>query len=72
MQATVRDGLRCDAATASFGPVWDRHNLSIVKNALVTRLLVEKGRAIGVAYLGNRQSPRTGVRMPRSCSLPGQ
>ena len=53
MQTTIRDGVRCDAARAYLDPVKDRANLTIVKQALVTRIVIEKGRAVAVEYLEN-------------------
>ncbi len=59
MQATVRDGRRCDTATAYLEPVRNIPNLTMIKNALVTRIVVEKGRAIAVYILENGQTPCT-------------
>ena len=52
-QATLKNGLRCSAAHAYLAPIRSRPNFSIITNALVLRLIVDKGRAIGVEYLDN-------------------
>ncbi|MER9971855.1 GMC family oxidoreductase N-terminal domain-containing protein [Mesorhizobium sp. M0060] len=49
-QATLRNGRRCSTALAYLDPALARPNLTIVKEALVTRIIVEKGRAQGVEY----------------------
>ncbi len=55
-QVTQKDGARCSAAVAYLQPVRDRRNLEVVTGALVRRIVVEGGRAVGVAYaLGNRE-----------------
>ncbi|MER8408284.1 GMC family oxidoreductase N-terminal domain-containing protein [Mesorhizobium sp. M1307] len=48
--ATLRNGRRCSTALAYLDPALARPNLTIVKEALVTRIIVEKGRAQGVEY----------------------
>lgn len=48
--ATQRDGERCSAARAYLEPIAGRSNLTILTGALVDRVLVEKGRAVGVIY----------------------
>ncbi len=50
-QLTVKDGKRHSAAAAFLMPVLQRPNLTITTGALVTRLLFEGTRAIGVEYL---------------------
>ncbi|MEX2650683.1 MAG: GMC family oxidoreductase N-terminal domain-containing protein [Alphaproteobacteria bacterium] len=50
-QATKGAMGRCNTATAFLRPVMSRQNLTVVTHALTTRLIVEKGRAIGVEYL---------------------
>ncbi len=47
-QLTARNGRRCSAAVGYLNPVKQRPNLRIVTGALVHRVLVEGGRAIGV------------------------
>ncbi len=50
-QATQRRGRRCDTATAYLAPVLERANLSVIKNAHVTRIAVKRNRAVAVEYL---------------------
>ncbi|HLM54409.1 MAG TPA: GMC oxidoreductase, partial [Pseudoxanthomonas sp.] len=55
-QVTQKDGARCSAAVAYLAPARARRNLKVVTGALVRRIAIEKGRAVGVAYaLGNRE-----------------
>lgn len=49
-QVTQKEGARCSSAVAYLDPARDRQNLDIVTGALVRRILLEKNRAIGVAY----------------------
>jgi choline dehydrogenase len=59
-QVTQRRGERCSAATAYLHPAAQRKNLTIVSRALTTRVVVERGRAVGVEYVrrGKRYSAR--------------
>jgi choline dehydrogenase len=50
-QATIGRSGRSSTAVAFLHPNRDRKNLEVVTNAHATRLLVEKGRVTGVAYL---------------------
>jgi choline dehydrogenase len=50
-QATVRDGRRCGAKEAFIDPVRHRPNLTLLPDALVLRLVVDRGRACGIEYL---------------------
>jgi choline dehydrogenase/4-pyridoxate dehydrogenase len=50
-QATIRDGRRCSAATAYLSPALPRATLKVKTGALVTRMLLGGGRAIGIEYL---------------------
>ncbi|MDE1894122.1 MAG: choline dehydrogenase [Xanthomonadaceae bacterium] len=47
-QVTQRDGRRCSTATGYLKPVRGRGNLHVCTHALVQRVLVEHGRAVGV------------------------
>ncbi len=47
-QLTMRDGLRCSAATAFLRPARRRANLHLVTHALARRLTVSEGRVTGV------------------------
>jgi choline dehydrogenase-like flavoprotein len=58
LQATTRNGVRCDAATGYLDPVQDRPNLTVVPEALVTRIVVEKGCAVAVELLEKGRTPR--------------
>ncbi|MBO0343984.1 GMC family oxidoreductase N-terminal domain-containing protein [Roseibium sp. CAU 1637] len=49
-RSTVRNGLRFSAADAFLRPALKRPNLTVVSNALVEKLVVADGRAIGVRY----------------------
>jgi choline dehydrogenase len=50
-QLTLRGHWRCDAATAFLAPARHRQNLTVLTGAHVSRVVIEKGRAIGVDYL---------------------
>lgn len=47
-QLTQKDARRSSASVAYLKPIRDRKNLTVRTDALVTRVIVEKGRAIGV------------------------
>ncbi|QDL08770.1 choline dehydrogenase [Brasilonema octagenarum UFV-E1] len=51
IQFTIKDGKRHSTAAAFLTPILDRPNLTVQTGALVTRLLFEKTRTIGVEYL---------------------
>lgn len=57
-QNTIRNGRRCSAAAAYLRPAMTRENFTVAVKALVTRVLLENGRAIGVEY---RQGGQTKV-----------
>jgi choline dehydrogenase len=59
-QLTLRGHWRCDAATAFLTPARARPNLTVVTGAHVSRVLLERGRAVGVQWLhdGALQSAR--------------
>jgi choline dehydrogenase len=50
MDMTVGDGRRCSAANAYLRPAMRRSNLAVRTHALVTRVLFESRRAVGVRY----------------------
>jgi choline dehydrogenase len=50
-QVTQAGGRRCSAADAYLRPALSRPNLTVQPDALVTRILVDAGRASGVRYL---------------------
>lgn len=43
-------GERCSAAAAYLHDVMTRRNLSVITEAHVTRIVIERGRAVGIAY----------------------
>jgi choline dehydrogenase len=49
-QLTTRNGRRCSTAVAYLNPVRSRPNLEIITRAQVQRIIIENGRATGVAY----------------------
>ncbi|PLK27434.1 GMC family oxidoreductase [Novosphingobium sp. TH158] len=49
-QVTQRSGWRWSASDAFLKPVRSRANLKVVTGALVDRVIVEQGRAVGIAY----------------------
>jgi choline dehydrogenase len=49
-QATARGGRRWSTAVGYLRPARRRRNLSVATNAHATRVLIEEGRAVGVAY----------------------
>ena len=55
MESTVHRGRRVSSARAYLHPVIDRPNLTIETGALVHRIVVRGGRAIGVQYAKGRQ-----------------
>lgn len=54
MQMTINRGRRASGATAYLRPAGARRNLTVVTEALVTRVVLEGSRAVGVAYLNGR------------------
>jgi choline dehydrogenase len=68
-QVTQKDGARCSTAVAYLGPARSRPNLDIVTGALVRRLLLKNGRAVGVAYA--RGGREVKVRAEREVLLSG-
>jgi choline dehydrogenase-like flavoprotein len=57
-QLTQRHARRSSAAVAYLNPVRERRNLTIRTGALTTRILVEKGRAIGVEIIERDGAPK--------------
>ena len=55
-QVTQRKGRRCSAAVAYLHPAMSRPNLTVHTDALVTKILIEGGRATGVTYLRHGQA----------------
>ena len=68
-QNTIRDGRRCSAAVAYLRPALERDNLTVETGALVTRVVLDGNRAVGVEY---RQGGSTHVaRAQREVLLAG-
>ncbi|MDR3421192.1 MAG: choline dehydrogenase [Xanthobacteraceae bacterium] len=68
-QVTQKNGERWSAARAYLHPAAARKNLTIVTKAQATRVLIEKGRAVGVEYV--RRGKRHRVRAEREVVLAG-
>jgi 4-pyridoxate dehydrogenase len=49
-QNTIRDGRRCSAAAAYLRPAMRRPNLTVEARALVSRIVLDRSRAVGVEY----------------------
>ncbi|QBR01343.1 GMC family oxidoreductase [Paraburkholderia pallida] len=66
MQATIRKGLRCSAAVAYLRPALARGNVTLVTQALVEKVMLEKQsgtpRATGVVYRHNGETVRAHAR----------
>lgn len=67
LQYTIGDARRCGAVRAFLEPLRGDRRLTILTEALVTRILVEDGRAVGVAY--RRGGSETEVRCGREVLL---
>lgn len=52
-QMTTKRGVRQSTAKAYLKPVMKRRNLEVVTHAHVTRVVTDKGRAVGVEFLSN-------------------
>jgi choline dehydrogenase-like flavoprotein len=63
-QVTVRDARRCSTATAYLKPVRGRPNLTVITSAEITRVVVERGRAVAVEMARHRE-PRQIIRAER-------
>jgi len=55
-QMTVRDGRRCSAAVGYLRPALGRRNLTVVVDALATRIVLDAARAVGIEYRHKRRS----------------
>lgn len=58
-QSTIHNGRRCSAAAAYLHPAAARGNLDIVTEALVTRVVLQGTRAVGVEYVRDGQTVLT-------------
>ena len=68
-QNTIRDGRRCSAAVAYLKPALARSNLTVETGALVSRIVLDKNRAVGVEY--RRGGTTYNVRAHREVLLAG-
>lgn len=68
-QVTQKNGKRHNAAAAFLTPVLSRPNLAVKTGAHVTRILFEKGRAVGVEFIQNGKTEQ--VRVNREVLLSG-
>lgn len=57
-QVTQRNGARCSTATGFLRPARDRANLEVRTGALVERVIIERGRAVGVQLRNGSGSQR--------------
>jgi choline dehydrogenase len=55
---TIKDGKRWSTSFAFLRPALDRQNLVVETDALTERLIIEKGRAVGVVFSRNGKSRR--------------
>ncbi|MDY0881519.1 GMC family oxidoreductase [Dongia soli] len=61
-QINVRNGRRCSAADAFLRPAMRRPNLKVETDALVTRILIDSRRAVGIEYRRDGQTHRAMAR----------
>ena len=66
-QTSIRDGRRCSAAAAYLRGAMGRKNLTVRTDVTVNKIILEKGRAVGVQYLD--QGRVTSVRADREVLL---
>jgi choline dehydrogenase len=48
--STLSDGVRSSASRCFITPIRNRNNLTVITNAMASRILIKSGRAIGVEY----------------------
>ncbi|TAE33883.1 MAG: choline dehydrogenase [Cytophagales bacterium] len=58
-QFTIKDGKRHSAATAFLKPALGRPNLTVITKALTKRVLLDKGRAVGVEFITGKNTTQT-------------
>lgn len=58
-QFTIKDGKRHSAATAFLKPAMTRPNLNVITQALTKRVILEKGRAVGVEFITGKNTTQT-------------
>jgi len=69
LQMTIRNGRRCSGATGYLRPALGRRNLQVEVQALVTRVVFDGSRAVGVEYV--RDGAKHVVRAEREVILAG-
>jgi 4-pyridoxate dehydrogenase len=69
IQQTIRNGRRCSAAEAYLRPALRRPNLTVETGALVSRIVLEGGSAVGVEY--ERRGVVSVARVEREVILSG-
>jgi choline dehydrogenase len=62
VELAIQNGRRSSTARSYLARAMRRRNLTVVTHALVTRLLIERGRAIGVQYARDRTVARVHAR----------
>src|SRR5258708_2589581 len=69
-QVTMKDGKRWSTARAFLDPIRNRPNLKIETDALVSNIVLEGKRAVGVAYSvhGQKREARCGREVTLSCA----
>lgn len=60
-QITAKNGRRMSSARAHLKPALKRNNVTLIKNALVRKIVVRTGRAVGVEYERNGHSEVIGA-----------
>jgi choline dehydrogenase len=58
-QLTIHNGKRSSASAAYLSPILSRSNLTCLTGARTTRIVIEKGRAVGVEYVLADGGPQT-------------
>ena len=69
VDCTISSGRRASAAVCYLRPAIDRPNLTVITKAQATRVLTERGRAVGVEYAQKKQ--RHEIRATREVILSG-
>ncbi|KAK3097269.1 hypothetical protein FSP39_008216, partial [Pinctada imbricata] len=53
-QLTTKNGVRCDTAKAFLRPAMSRPNLHVSINTIVSKVIIENGRAVGIKVIKDR------------------
>lgn len=62
-QATIRRGRRESMSTAFLRPALERKNLTVITDALVDKVLIDNGQAVGVKFLVNGEQRNVRARL---------